>query len=206
MPRFLSQIISIFVKWKPYNQLNNNGEWWYIMHWFLFQIISISVKWIPRYRAKHALQTITVYGVFQISIKLKYTWLTLRHHYNDVIMSAIASRITSLTIVYSSVYADQRKHQSSASLAFVRGIHRWPVNSPYKWPESRKMFPFDDVIMIIWDIECCLLASLQHLVMIRATIWLSVCKTQQFPINVILRAKDLVHYLHVTCNPSGDSS
>ena len=35
---------------------------------------------------------------------------------------------------------DQRKHQSSASLAFVRGIHRWPVNSPHKWPEKRKMF------------------------------------------------------------------
>ena len=42
--------------------------------------------------------------------------------------------------------ADQRKHQSSASLAFVRGIHRWPVNSPHKWPVTRKMFPFDDVI------------------------------------------------------------
>ena len=42
---------------------------------------------------------------------------------------------------------DQRKHQSSASLAFVRGIHRWPVNSPHKWPVSLKMFPFDYVIM-----------------------------------------------------------
>ena len=40
-----------------------------------------------------------------------------------------------------------RKHQSSASLAFVRGIHRGPVNSPHKWPVTRKMFPFDDVIM-----------------------------------------------------------
>ena len=49
------------------------------------------------------------------------------------------------TTVYSD--ADQRKHQSSASLAFVRGIHRWPVNSPHKWPVTRKMFPFDDVIM-----------------------------------------------------------
>ena len=58
--------------------------------------------------------------------------LRLQWHYNDVIMGAIASQITSLTIVYSTVYpdADQRKHQSSASLAFVSGIHRWPVNSP----------------------------------------------------------------------------
>ena len=70
-------------------------------------------------------------------------------HYGDVIMGAIASEFTSLKIVYSSVYsdADQRKHQSSASLAFVRGIHRGPVNSPHKWPVTRKMFPFDDVIM-----------------------------------------------------------
>ena len=64
-------------------------------------------------------------------------------------MSAIASQITSLTIVYSIVYsdADQRKHESSASLAFVWGIHRGPVNSPHKWPVTRKMFSFDDVIM-----------------------------------------------------------
>ena len=65
-------------------------------------------------------------------------------------MDEIASQITSLTIVYSTVYSDedQRKHQSSASLAFVRGIHRGPVNSPHKWPVTRKMFPFDDVIML----------------------------------------------------------
>ena len=64
-------------------------------------------------------------------------------------MSAMASQITCLKIVYPSVYsgADQRKHQSSASLAFVRGIHRRPVNSPHEWPVTRKMFPFDDVIM-----------------------------------------------------------
>ena len=66
-------------------------------------------------------------------------------------MGAMASQINSLTIVYSTVYsgADQRKHQSSASLAFVRGIHRWPVNSPHKWPVTRKIFPFDDVIMLM---------------------------------------------------------
>ena len=70
-------------------------------------------------------------------------------HYNDVLMSAMASQITSLTIVYSTVYsgADQRNHQSSASLAFVRGIHRGPVNSAFKGSVRRKMFPFDDVIM-----------------------------------------------------------
>ena len=57
-------------------------------------------------------------------------------------MGAMASRITSLMIVYSIVCsdADQRKHQSSTSLAFVRGNHRWPVNSPHKEPVTRKCF------------------------------------------------------------------
>ena len=72
------------------------------------------------------------------------------NHYNDVVMGAMASQITSLTIVYSTVYsgADKRKHQSSASLAFVWGIHRWAVNSPQKGPVTRKMLPFDDVIIL----------------------------------------------------------
>ena len=67
-------------------------------------------------------------------------------------MGSIPSQITSLTIVYSAVYsgADQRKHQSSASLAFVWEIHRGPVNSPHKGSVTRKMIPFDDVIMLLW--------------------------------------------------------
>ena len=68
-------------------------------------------------------------------------------------MNTIASQITSLAIVYSTLHsgANQRKHQSSASLAFVRGIHRWSVNSLLKWSATRKMFPFEDVI--IWNRE-----------------------------------------------------
>ena len=109
----------------------------------------------------------------------------IRHeHYNDVIMSTMASQINSLTIVYSTVYssADQRKHQSSASLAFVnrlfrcrskktsklgvtgflRGIYQWPVNSPHKWLVTRKLFPFDDVIMWIGK-ECRFPRRREHL-------------------------------------------
>ena len=81
--------------------------------------------------------------------QIKQTQIFIIWHYNDVIMGAIASQITSLTIVYSTVYSgsDQRKHLSFASLPFVRGFHRRPVNSPYKWPVTRKMLPFDDVII-----------------------------------------------------------
>ena len=79
-----------------------------------------------------------------------FVWMWLNAHYSDVIMITIASQFTDVSIVYSIVCssADQRKHQNSRSLAFVRGIHRWPVNSPHKGPVTRKVFPFDDVIMI----------------------------------------------------------
>ena len=70
-------------------------------------------------------------------------------HYGDFIMREMTSQITSLAIVYSTIYsgADQRKHQSSASVAFMREIHWWSVTSPHKGPVTQKIFPFDDVIM-----------------------------------------------------------
>ena len=70
-------------------------------------------------------------------------------HYSDIIMGTMTFQITGVLMVCLIVCSgtDQGKHQSSASLAFVRGIHRWLVNSPHKGPVTRKMFPFDDVIM-----------------------------------------------------------
>ena len=91
--------------------------------------------------------------------KISTTWLhtlnngsnrrALKYHYSDVITSAIASQITGVSIACSTVYSGsgQRNNQISASLAFVWGIHRWPVDSTHKGPVTRKMFPFDDVIM-----------------------------------------------------------
>ena len=63
-------------------------------------------------------------------------------HYSDVIITATASQITSVSVIYSMVCSgtDQRKHEISASLAFVRGIHRWLVNSLHKGPVTRKYF------------------------------------------------------------------
>ena len=72
-------------------------------------------------------------------------------HYDDVILGAMASKITSLTIVYSTVYsgADQSKHQSSASLAFVWGISPGTGEFPAQMASNKEIFPFDDVIMIL---------------------------------------------------------
>ena len=65
------------------------------------------------------------------------------YHCNDVMMSTMASQITSFTRRRS-----KRKHQSSAALAFVGGIHQWPVNSLHKGLVMWKMFQFDDVTII----------------------------------------------------------
>ena len=66
-------------------------------------------------------------------------------HYSDIIMGVMASQITSLTIVHPAVYSGAEWKKTSR--AFDQGIHRWPGNSPHKWPLARKMFPFDDIIM-----------------------------------------------------------
>ena len=104
--------------------------------------------------------------------------------YNDVIMGAIASQITSLRIVCSTVYSDvdQRKHQSSATLAFVRWIHRGPVNSPHKWPVTRKMFPFDDVIMRARTSPCILHTQALHSRILCQYISMAYCKNAVTPL------------------------
>ena len=120
----------------------------YKSHWFNFIL------------GEYEFQKAQTYIVQNDGVAWNGTWISkiqavavhvihFQWHYSDVIMGAMASPITSLIIVYSTVYSgsDHSKHQSSASLAFVRGIHRWPVNSSHKWPVTRKMFPFDDVIM-----------------------------------------------------------
>ena len=73
-------------------------------------------------------------------------------HFGDVIMSAMASQITGVSMVCTSVCpgTDQRKYHSSVPLAFVRGIHRWQVNSPHKGPVTQKMFPIYDIIMFFF--------------------------------------------------------
>ena len=82
-------------------------------------------------------------------------------------MSAIAFQITGVSVVCSTVYSavDQRKHQSSATLTFVTGINRSPVDSPHKGPVSRKMFQFDDVIMKRTNHRWC--ESTNHVQMIK---------------------------------------
>ena len=87
--------------------------------------------------------------------------------HSNVIMSAMASQITGVSDVYSTVWgADQRKHQSSVSLALVRGIPLSPVNSPHKGPVTRKIFPFGDVIMfsqqLFTDVPLLVFNTLHH--------------------------------------------
>ena len=93
---------------------------------FFFSSEALMMSLCTRTRAVSTLCP-SLYADWNISAKL---------HYSDVTMSAMSSQITGNTILYSTIFsgADQRKHQSSASLAFVWWIHRWPVNSPHKGP------------------------------------------------------------------------
>ena len=92
-----------------------------------------------------------VWVKYVIAMRLWWCAMHFCNHYSDAIMSAMACQMTGISIVYWNVSsgADQRKHQSSASLAFMRGIHRWQLNSPYKGAATRKMFSLDDVIIIL---------------------------------------------------------
>ena len=118
----------------------------------IFLTLSIARKWYDFHRRMW---------------KLLQCYLHIVHHrllhYCDIIMGAMASQVTSLMIVYSAVYlgADQRKHQSSASLAFVRGIPWWPVNSLHKWPVMRKMFPLENLILSVTFLSYLLIKSPQ---------------------------------------------
>ena len=106
-------------------------------------------------------------------------------------MNAVASQITSLTIVYWTVYsgADQRKHQSSASLAFVMGIRRCPVNSPHKGPVTRKMISFHDVII-------------SFLLVIFSRLPQPIIISKIFEINVILSDLCKIVYIYIyICSP-----
>ena len=134
----------------------------HFLEWKYFIFINISLKYI-RGGLDGNWPALVVISTKQLPASLTtspptymYIWMSLclheltrLSHCNDVIMSAMASQITSLAIVYSSVYsgAYQRQYQNSSSLAFVRRIHRSPVNSPHKGPVTWKMFPFDDDIV-----------------------------------------------------------
>ena len=117
--------------------------WWDIgnVHCGIWELIYYLSVWLTHWGLKKRLQMI--FCKIFVNQQYQNQWsLQWRH--------TVTSQITSLTIVYSTVYSgtDQRKHQNSASLAFERGIHRWPHNGPV----MRKMFPFDDVIIysILW--------------------------------------------------------
>ena len=166
----------------------------YHLYCISFLNVKTSMEFLSLYTVSH-----TQLESLQLSYKCIF-------HYNDVIMGTIASQITSLTIVYSIVYsdADQIKHQSSASLAFVRGIHRGPVNSPHKWPVTRKMFPFDDVIMHCqWPILVIYVLRPRYADYVRAIYRchgyeMRVCLTHQKPaIQWVLSGKFLVPFTNI---------
>ena len=144
------------------NQIINHNCYIIMYRMVLIQSILIFVKenW-THLRTPRSVMSISVSTEKLYLHEIKYTYIWKRYlscidcamytthwHYNYVIMSATVSQITGISIVCLTVCSgtNQRKHQSSASRAFVKGIHRWPVDSPHKGPVTQKMFPFDDVV------------------------------------------------------------
>ena len=122
-----------------------------MLHVFVFSRVNVDLRWVRHRYVNVWWMPVAIY----VHISFIIASLVMKHprHYSDVTMCAMASQITSLTIGYSTIYsgADQWKHQSSALLASVRGSHRGLVNSPHKWPVTRKVFPFHDVPMMTYS-------------------------------------------------------
>ena len=125
---------------------------WELPHWFL-----PFVPFLHFFITIEAPFTFWLHITFILCRHSSVSALQWRHNGRNVVSNHRRS------IVCSAVCsgADRRKHQRSASLAFVRGIHRWPVNSPHKGPVTRKMFPFDDVIMF-WLLITLILEMCRH--------------------------------------------
>ena len=140
--------IKISLKFVPKSPINNSQALVQIMPWSRPGDKPLSEPMLVRLPTHICVTRPQWVKVSLLSLRRSYGCPAA--HYNDVIMSAMASQITSRAIVYLVVCSGtyQRKHQTYASLAFVWGINRWPVNSPHQGPVTRKMFPFDDVIMI----------------------------------------------------------
>ena len=140
----------------------HNNEWWRYNMEKLFILLFICSNFLHKGQVTRYFDVwfvVSLYKLFNIQWSgqlfetpwrscdvhvIKCQQCIMSSHYSDVIMSAVASQITSLTIVYSGT--DQRKHQSSASLTFARGItgDRWICRTN---GQLCQMFPFDDVIM-----------------------------------------------------------
>ena len=153
-----------------FNNASNYHEWTYLIiyHGSLAMFFLISMGFYQPVDHNHILPGLLHVWIYHIhlrrivvavqwNIKQKHSaiicmfyWMhCLYPYYSDAIMSAMVSQISGISIICSTVCsgADQRKHQSCASMAFVRGIHRWR----WRWfPLTWKMFPFDDVIMHVW--------------------------------------------------------
>ena len=91
-----------------------------------------------------------MYGSRTLLWALQSSIFYTRVHYSDVIKGAMTSHHPHDCLL-NRLFRRRTTNTPKlyTSLAFVRGIHRWPVNSPHKWPVTRNIFPFDDVIILL---------------------------------------------------------
>ena len=129
-------------KWQAAYTKCTQNAYQYRWYAFLYQLIPFNPQPITRKNAHDPSRKYVLFYSCIYFCQFLKSFILFHNHYRYVIMSTMTSEITSVSIVYSIVCSgkDERKHQSSTSLSCVRGIHRWPVNSPHKWAVTRKCF------------------------------------------------------------------
>ena len=155
---------SVYVLWWCHNRLHCNRLWhhqrtytkWVRYSWWVKIIFLLSfvgplccvrnmVMYVLHWRTDYTLTPVVFWCLFPCM--LHNSWHKHLNHYNDAIMTVSNHQPHHCLLKRLFRHRSKKTLKLSASLAFVRGIHWWSVNSPHKGPVTRKMFPFDDVIM-----------------------------------------------------------
>ena len=160
--RFVRSKISIHIYKGTIPLKNGRGCWERCHDVIMFMLCFWCREWILCHVCTHSLlstmsctwlliSSLVIFLPDLCGMRCRYGWTdeTVHNetkHLRDVIMSSMASQIPGVSVVCSTICSGVDK-KTSKSLAFVREIHQWQVDSRHKGPITRKMFPFDDVIM-----------------------------------------------------------
>ena len=146
----VTRSFDVFFDLRPYKPLSKQSKCW----WFETQSRSL---WRHCNGASGKIHLLWQHSVLSDSVLFQHIMHAVRYHYSDVIMSAMASQITGVSIVCLLNRLFRRRSKKAPNFrvtSLFRGIHRSPVDSPHKGPVTRKKFPCHDVIMKLHFFAC----------------------------------------------------
>ena len=126
---------------------NSNTNKTYYVEWLRCHTHKVDITFHNLNHSQCFQQNIVMAWIYSFTHRGIHRW-----HYNGVIMGAMASKITTRDSLLNRIFRRRsKKAWKHRVTGLCGGIHRWPVNSTHTWPVTRKMLPFDDVIMISVD-------------------------------------------------------